>query len=173
METLYIFTQNSLINEHARLAFLEFFATLIPLFFYVIYKKCHRTRLLIYFVNKRVGWHFFPPSHSFWSASLFGTSEYVIVLLRIILPLQGNCLLFLRFKLLTLSWMICNPNSFLSKGITETCITNEMMNLWGYRLSQNANQKSQDFLPYQTNKDRSTFFWWFFGECWQFFWLRF
>ena len=33
--------------------------------------------------------------------------------------------------------------------------------------SQNANQKLQGFLPYQTNKDRSTFF----GECSQFFWL--
>ena len=38
------------------------------------------------------------------------------------------------------------------------------MNLWGHRFSQNANQKLQGFLPYQTNKDRSTFFlvifWW-------------
>ena len=32
------------------------------------------------------------------------------------------------------------------------------MNLWGHRYSQNANQKLQGFLPYQTNKDRSTFF---------------
>ena len=32
------------------------------------------------------------------------------------------------------------------------------MNLWGYRFSQNANQKLQGFLPYHTNKDRSTFF---------------
>ena len=29
------------------------------------------------------------------------------------------------------------------------------MNLWGHRLFQNANQKLQGFLPYQTNKDRS------------------
>ena len=27
------------------------------------------------------------------------------------------------------------------------------MNLWGHRFSQNANQKLQGFLPYQTNKD--------------------
>ena len=32
------------------------------------------------------------------------------------------------------------------------------MNLWGHRFSQNANQKLQGFLPYQTNKDCSTFF---------------
>jgi hypothetical protein len=32
------------------------------------------------------------------------------------------------------------------------------MNLWGHRFSQNANQKLQEFLPYYTNKDRSTFF---------------
>ena len=43
------------------------------------------------------------------------------------------------------------------------------MNLWCHRFSQNANQKLQEFLPYHTIKDRSTFFWWFFGECRQFF----
>ena len=32
------------------------------------------------------------------------------------------------------------------------------MNLWGYHFFQNANQKLQEFLPYQTYKDRSTFF---------------
>ena len=31
------------------------------------------------------------------------------------------------------------------------------MNLGGHHFSQNANQKLQGFLPYQTNKDRSTF----------------
>ena len=39
------------------------------------------------------------------------------------------------------------------------------MNLWGHPFSQNANQKLQEFLPYQTNKDRSMFF----GEFRQFF----
>ena len=34
------------------------------------------------------------------------------------------------------------------------------MNLWGHCFSQNENLKLQGFLPYQTNKDRSTFFWW-------------
>ena len=37
------------------------------------------------------------------------------------------------------------------------------MNLWGHRFSQNTNQKLQGFLPYQTNKDRSTFLVIFFG----------
>ena len=41
------------------------------------------------------------------------------------------------------------------------------MHLWGHRFSQNANQKLQGFLPYQTNKDRSTFFlvifWWLYA----------
>ena len=32
------------------------------------------------------------------------------------------------------------------------------MNLLGHRFFQNANQKLQGFLPYQTNKERSTFF---------------
>jgi hypothetical protein len=32
------------------------------------------------------------------------------------------------------------------------------MNLWGHCFSHKANQKLQGFLPYQTNKDRSTFF---------------
>ena len=32
------------------------------------------------------------------------------------------------------------------------------MSLWGHRFSQNANQKLEGFLPYKTNKDRSTFF---------------
>ena len=41
------------------------------------------------------------------------------------------------------------------------------MNLWGHHFSQNANQKFQGFLPYQTIKDRSTFF----GDCRQFYWL--
>ena len=31
------------------------------------------------------------------------------------------------------------------------------MNLRGHSFSQNANQKLQGFLPYHTNKDRSTF----------------
>ena len=34
------------------------------------------------------------------------------------------------------------------------------------------NQKLQRFLPYQTNKDRSTFFGDFFGEFREFFWLE-
>ena len=50
----------SLINEHARLAFLEFFSTILS-FFHVINKQFHLTRLLIYLVNKQAGWHFFPP----------------------------------------------------------------------------------------------------------------
>ena len=33
----------------------------------------------------------------------------------------------------------------------------------GHRVFQNANQKLQGFLPYHTNKDRSTFFGDFFG----------
>ena len=36
------------------------------------------------------------------------------------------------------------------------------MNLWGHHFSQNANQKLQGFLPYQANKDRSTFL----GDFW-------
>ena len=32
------------------------------------------------------------------------------------------------------------------------------MNLRGHRFSQNANQKLQGYLPYQTNKGHSTFF---------------
>ena len=32
------------------------------------------------------------------------------------------------------------------------------INLWGLRFSQNANQKLQEFLPYNTNKDRSILF---------------
>ena len=32
------------------------------------------------------------------------------------------------------------------------------MNLGGHHFSQNANQKLQGFLAYQTNKQRSTFF---------------
>ena len=75
-------TIKSLINEHTRLAFLEFFATILSIF-YVINKKFHHTRLLIYLVNKRAGWHFFPPYSLFWSDRLLGTSEFCQ--LRIIL----------------------------------------------------------------------------------------
>ena len=43
------------------------------------------------------------------------------------------------------------------------------MNLGSHHFSINANQKLQKFMPYHTSKDRSTFFWQFFGERWQFF----
>jgi hypothetical protein len=36
--------------------------------------------------------------------------------------------------------------------------TNWAVKFWGHRFSQKANQKLQGFLPYQTNKDCSTFF---------------
>ena len=53
----YLVTLNFLINEHACLAFLEFFATILSIF-YVINEKFHPTRLLIYIVNKQTGWYF-------------------------------------------------------------------------------------------------------------------
>ena len=46
------------------------------------------------------------------------------------------------------------------------------MNLWGHHFSQNANQKLQGFLPYQTNKDRSTFFGDFLVTLGSSFWLQ-
>ena len=53
-------TLKSLINEHARLAFLEKISTILSIF-HVINIKFHHTRLLIYLVNKQAGWCFFPP----------------------------------------------------------------------------------------------------------------
>ena len=60
MFALGLSTLKSLINEHARLAFLEFFSTILS-FFHVINEKFHLTRLLIYLVNKQAGRHFFTP----------------------------------------------------------------------------------------------------------------
>ena len=53
-------TQKSLINEQARLAFLEKNSTILSIF-HVINIKFHHSRLLIYLVDKQTGWHFFPP----------------------------------------------------------------------------------------------------------------
>ena len=53
-------TLKSLINQHACLAFLEFFSTILS-FFHVINGKFHLTRSLIYLVNKQAGRHFFTP----------------------------------------------------------------------------------------------------------------
>ena len=57
------------LNEHARLAFLEFFSTILS-FFHVINEKFHLTRLLIYLVNKQTGCLFSPP-YSFILVCLF------------------------------------------------------------------------------------------------------
>ena len=51
-------TLQSVINEHARLAFLEKFSTILSIF-HVINTKFHHARLFIYLVNKQLGWHFF------------------------------------------------------------------------------------------------------------------
>ena len=52
-------TLKSLIEEHARLDFSDFFSTLLAIF-HVLNKKFHPARLLIYLVNKQAGCHFFP-----------------------------------------------------------------------------------------------------------------
>ena len=60
-------TQKSLINEQARLAFLEKNSTILSIF-HVINIKYHHTPLLIYLVNKQAGRHFFLHTILFWYA---------------------------------------------------------------------------------------------------------
>ena len=58
-------------------------------------------------------------------------------------------------------------------GQNSANLAKGQLNLWGHRFSQNANQKLQEFLPYHTNKDHSTFFDDFLNSVLrQYFWLR-
>ena len=57
--TFVLCTLKFLIEEHARLAFLDFLSLLLAIF-HVINEKFPPARLLIYLVNKQAGWHFFP-----------------------------------------------------------------------------------------------------------------
>ena len=51
--------RSALIEEHARLDFSDILSTLLAIF-HVINEKFHPACLLIYLVNKRAGWHYFP-----------------------------------------------------------------------------------------------------------------
>ena len=71
-----VLTLKSLIEEHVRLDFSDFFFH--PAHnFYVANKKFHPAGLFIYLVNKQAGQHFFSNlPHLFQSARLIGTSRY-------------------------------------------------------------------------------------------------